>query len=53
VPDELYEEVGQQFAEKEMVDLTLAIIAINGWNRLAIPFRAEAGIYESPAARTS
>lgn len=51
VPDELYEEVRQQFAEKEMVDLTLAIIAINGWNRLAIPFCAEAGIYQSPATR--
>ena len=52
VPDELYEEVRRQFDEKAMVDLTLAVIAINGWNRLAIPFRAEAGIYQSPAART-
>lgn len=49
VPDELYEEAKQQFAEKEMVDLSLAIIAINGWNRLAVPFRAEAGTYQ-PAA---
>ena len=53
VPDELYEEVRRQFDEKAMVDLTLAVVAINGWNRLAIPFRAEAGIYQSPAARTS
>ena len=47
VPDELYDEVRRQFAEKGIVDLTLAIIAINGWNRLAVPFRAEAGIYLS------
>ena len=35
---------------KAMVDLTLAIIAINGWNRLAIGFRAEAGSYQAPPA---
>ncbi|MBK5206321.1 MAG: carboxymuconolactone decarboxylase family protein, partial [Polaromonas sp.] len=52
VPDEIYDEVRRQFAEKEMVDLTLAIIAINGWNRLAVPFRAEAGIYQ-PAVRAN
>ena len=45
VPDELYERARRQFAEKELVDLTLAVIAINGWNRLAIPFRAPAGSY--------
>ena len=49
VSDELYEEVKLQFAEKEMVDLSLAIIAINGWNRLAVPFRAEVGSHQ-PAA---
>ncbi|MHB1198984.1 MAG: carboxymuconolactone decarboxylase family protein [Polaromonas sp.] len=52
VPDELYDEVQRQFAGKEMVDLTLAIIAINGWNRLAVPFHAEAGIYQ-PAVRAN
>jgi AhpD family alkylhydroperoxidase len=46
VPDEVYERARQQFGEKELVDLTLAIIAINGWNRLAIPFRAPAGSYQ-------
>lgn len=39
VPDELVVEVRSRFDEKSQVDLTLAIIAINGWNRLAIPFR--------------
>lgn len=39
--DALYEQVHAQFDDKAMVDLTLAVIAINGWNRLAIGFRAE------------
>src|SRR3546814_12282388 len=43
LPDALYEEVHAQFDDKAMVDLTLAIIAINGWNRLAIGFRAGVG----------
>ncbi len=46
IDDELYREVSAQFSEKELVDLTVAIIAINGWNRLAIPFRAEVGSYK-------
>ncbi|TAM17555.1 MAG: carboxymuconolactone decarboxylase family protein [Candidimonas sp.] len=52
VSDELYEQVRRQFDEKAIVDLTLAIIAINSWNRLAIPFRAEAGIYQPATAHT-
>lgn len=50
LPDALYNEVHAQFDDKAMVDLTLAIIAINGWNRLAIGFRADVGSYE-PAHR--
>ncbi len=46
IPDQLYAQVRQQFDEKALVDLTLAIIAINGWNRLAIPFRSEVGNYQ-------
>lgn len=49
VPDELYAAVRRQFSEKELVDLTLAIIAINGWNRLAIPFRTTPGSYQPRA----
>lgn len=45
VPDALYQSVRRHFTEKELVDLTLAIIAINGWNRLAVSFRAVAGSY--------
>jgi AhpD family alkylhydroperoxidase len=40
IPDEVYRSASQQFTEKELVDLTMAVIAINGWNRLAIGFRA-------------
>jgi AhpD family alkylhydroperoxidase len=40
VPDDVYNSVSQQFTQKEMVDLTMAVVAINGWNRLSISFRA-------------
>ena len=50
LPDALYDEVHAQFDDKAMVDLTLAIIAINGWNRLAIGFRADVGSYQPQPA---
>jgi len=46
VPDEIYNQVRKYFTEKELVDLTLAVIAINSWNRLAISFRTPAGSYQ-------
>ncbi len=46
VPDEVYNEARKHFSEKELVDLTLAIIAINSWNRLAISFRTPPGSYQ-------
>ncbi len=45
--DALYDELHAQFDDREMVDLSMAIITINGWNRLAIGFRAEVGSYEA------
>jgi alkylhydroperoxidase family enzyme len=39
VPDDVYEEARRAFSEKELVDLTAATIAINGWNRVCIAFR--------------
>ena len=51
VPDETYRAARQQFNEKELADLTLAVIAINGWNRLAIPFRTVPGTYQPPAKK--
>ena len=47
-PDHVYEEVHKQFSDAEMVALSIAIVAINGWNRLAIGFRADAGSYQPP-----
>ena len=46
VPDKVYEEVKKQLSEKEIANLTLAVAAINGWNRLAISSRAPAGTYQ-------
>jgi AhpD family alkylhydroperoxidase len=46
VSDELYEQARQHFSEAELMNLTLAIIAINGWNRIAISFRTEVGTYQ-------
>lgn len=51
-PDEVYELARSQFDEEELVELTMAIIAINGWNRLAIGFRTEPGTYQ-PRARAA
>jgi len=48
VPDDVYEEVRKQFDEKELVDLTHAVAAINSWNRLAIAMRAVPGEYQPP-----
>ena len=45
VPDAVYEEVRQHFSEAELVDLTLAVASINGWNRLNIALRAVPGDY--------
>jgi AhpD family alkylhydroperoxidase len=46
VPDEVFFRVRQYFTEEELVNLTLAIVSINGWNRLAIAFRSVPGLYE-------
>lgn len=48
VPDHVYAQARAQFDEKALVDLTLAIIAINGWNRLNVAFRAPVRDYVSP-----
>jgi AhpD family alkylhydroperoxidase len=44
-PDDVYERVREQFSEDELVHLTLAIVAINGWNRLNIAARTVPGDY--------
>jgi AhpD family alkylhydroperoxidase len=43
VSDEIYERVRTQLSEKELSDLTFAIMAINGWNRASVAFKAVPG----------
>ncbi|HKN65513.1 MAG TPA: carboxymuconolactone decarboxylase family protein [Gemmatimonadaceae bacterium] len=45
VSDELFTLAREHFTERELVDLTMAVVAINGWNRLAITFHAPVGTY--------
>jgi AhpD family alkylhydroperoxidase len=49
VPDELYHAVREHFSERELVDLTMAVVAINGWNRISISFRPPVGEYRPSA----
>ena len=51
VQDEVYEIARQEFSQAELVQLTLAIVAINGWNRFNVAFRTPAGNYKSAIAR--
>lgn len=52
-PDKLYEEVRQHFSEQEVADMTLAVVAINGWNRISIAFRVVPGTYQPPLLKKS
>lgn len=52
-PDAVYEQVAGVFSDEEIVALTFAVVAINGWNRLAVGLRAEVGHYEPPMGRES
>lgn len=51
VPDFVYEEALQHFTELELVNLTWAIVVINGWNRIAVSFRSEPGKYKQRAKK--
>ncbi len=51
VPDEVYEKAKKQFSEKELADLTLAVAAINMWNRLNIAGRTAPGAYQAAKER--
>jgi AhpD family alkylhydroperoxidase len=46
VSDEVFNEVRPHFSDQELANLSLAIVSINGWNRLNIAFRTEAGNYQ-------
>ena len=49
VPQDVYDRVAAHFDEQELVGLTFAVIVINAWNRLAVPFRAPVGTYQPKA----
>ena len=52
-PDALYDELSRHFTSQQVVALTLAVVAINGWNRLNVGFRtpvAVARLAQTPAA---
>lgn len=46
VPDAVYEQARAQFSEEELVNLTMCVVAINGWNRLSVAFRTPSGTYQ-------
>jgi AhpD family alkylhydroperoxidase len=46
-PEDVYERVAKQFSAEELANLTVAIVTINGWNRLCIGFRVVPGAYQS------
>lgn len=47
VPDAVYDQARAQFSDEELARLTLAIVAINGWNRFNIAFNVPAGNYKA------
>ena len=47
VSDDVYREARAHFSEAELVKLTLALVAINGWNRLNVAFRTVPGKYQA------
>ena len=49
VPDEVYAQARAQFSEQELANLSLAVVAINGANRLNIAFRTIPGSYRARA----
>ena len=51
VPDDVYERVREQFSEDELAHLSLAVVAINGWNRLNIAARTVPGGYVPAGAK--
>jgi AhpD family alkylhydroperoxidase len=53
VPDDVFERVRQQFSEEEIVYLSLAVVAINGWNRLNVAARTVPGDYVPGSLATS
>lgn len=53
VPDDVYEIASNLFSEQELIDLTMAVITINSYNRINIAFRTTAGSYQPGAHHVS
>jgi AhpD family alkylhydroperoxidase len=53
VPDEVYRSVREHFSDGELVNLTLAVVAINGWNRINVAFRKVPGSYRASPGKHS
>lgn len=53
VSDEVYDQARKEFSDKELAQLTLGIVAVNGWNRLNVAFRTPAGNYKSAIKQTA
>jgi AhpD family alkylhydroperoxidase len=51
VPEDVYQQARAHFSEEELVNLTIAIVAINGWNRLEVSFRGTPGRYMPRVSR--
>jgi AhpD family alkylhydroperoxidase len=47
VPGDVFETARAEFSERELVDLTMAVVAINGWNRLMVAFRVPPAVKAS------
>jgi AhpD family alkylhydroperoxidase len=46
VQDDVFEEARRHFTDAELVNLTMAVVSINGWNRLSVSFGTEVGTYQ-------
>ena len=53
VPDDVYALARAQFSEEELANLTFAIVAINGANRINIAFRTVPGSYRARARQAA
>jgi AhpD family alkylhydroperoxidase len=50
VPDAVYDEALRHFSEEELANLTMAVVAINGWNRINVAFRVPPQLAAAKAA---
>ena len=51
VSDEVYGRLSKVFTPKELVDLTMILVEINGWNRLSVAFRSDPGKYQPKTSK--